>query len=188
MLTQMLTSYYMLIYHLIFNFIFFLLVNVNRRPHHPSFLFVCDSAHPWCDDRGWSPEAGEAQRTLGNDARLPGLRRHGLLLLPRRARQPSRHGLQVPAVSPGPGCASSHPVGTVGLSGGGVPGAAGETPPNRYGVWLCTGHVPLQLDGDGVALIKYLSDSYFHKHTQLEPLFLSSWCKALLAHKAYLTH
>lgn len=132
-----------------------------------------DSAHPGRHDRGWSPEIGEAQGTLGDDPQLPGLHRHGRLLLPGRSRQPGRHGLQVLAVPPGAGRAAPHPAGAVGLPGRHVAGAAGEAPPHRYGVRLCTGHAPLYLDGDGVALVEHLSDSYFHKHAQLEPLLLS---------------
>lgn len=110
---------------------------------------------------------------MGDDTRLPGLRCHGRVLLPCRPRQSGRHGLQIPAVPPGSGCAASHPAGAVGLPGGHVPGALGETPPHRYAVRLCTRPAPLQPDGDSVALIEHLSDSYFHKHAQLEPLFLS---------------
>lgn len=145
----------------------------------------CYSPHPWCHDRRWGPETGEAQRTLGDDTRLHGLHRHGCVLLPRCTCQPSRHGLEVPAVPPGPGCATSHPAGAVGIPGGFVPGAAGETPFNRHGVWFCPGLVPLQPDGDGVALIEHLSDSDFHQHPQLEPLFLSFSNDAMQAHEAH---
>lgn len=144
-------------------------------------LFFSDSPLPWCHDRGWSPEAREAKGTLGDDARLPGLRRHGHVLLPRSPRQSGSHGLQVSAVPPGPGRPPSHPAGAVGLPGGHVPGAPGQTPPNRHGVRLCAGHAPLQSDGDGVALIQHLSDSDLHQQAQLEPLFLSLSWKTLLS-------
>lgn len=101
-----------------------------------------DSPHPWRDDRGWGPEIGETERTLGDDTELPGLHRHGRVLFPRCPRQPSCHGLQVLAVPLGAGCAASHPVGAVGLPSGHVPGALGQAPPNRYGVRLCAWHAP----------------------------------------------
>lgn len=126
---------------------------------HLSFS-LSDSSHRGHHDRSWCPETGEAPGTLGDDPRLPGLHRHGRLFLPRRPCQPGCHGLQVLAVPPGPGGAAAHPAGAVGLPGGPVAGAAGQTAPNRHDLRLCTGHAPLQLDGDGVALVEHLPVSY----------------------------
>ncbi|CAF88469.1 unnamed protein product, partial [Tetraodon nigroviridis] len=72
------------------------------------------------------------------------------------SREPGRHGLQVPAVPPGPGGARAHPAGAVGLPGGPVQGAAGQAAPHRHALRLCAGHAPLQLDGDGVAVLEHL--------------------------------
>lgn len=141
-------------------------------------MIIClvkrDSTSCGRHDRGGRPATGEAQRPLGDEPGLPGLRGNGRLLLPRRPRQPGRHGLQVPAVAPGAGCAAAHPAGAVGLPGGPVSGAAGPTPPHRHGVRLRSGHVPLQPDGDGVAVVQHLPDSHLHQHAQLESLLLSA--------------
>lgn len=118
------------------------------------------SSHRGHHDCRRGPETGEAPGTLGDDPRLPGLRRHGRLFLPRRSRQPGRHGLQVPAVPPGAGRAPAHPAGAVGLPGGAVAGAAGQTAPHRHDLRLRAGHAPLQLDGDGVALFEHLPVSH----------------------------
>lgn len=142
------------------------------------YLVKCHSTSCRRHDRGGRPATGEAQGALGDDTGLPGLRRHGRLLLPCRPRQPGRHGLQVPAVTPSAGGAAAHPAGTVGLPGGPVAGAAGPTPPDRHGVRLRSGHVPLQPDGDGVAVVQHLPDADLHQHAQLEPLLLSTGCAA----------
>lgn len=134
----------------------------------------CDSSPCRRHDRGGRPATSEAQGPLGDDARLPGLCGHGRLLLPCCPRQPGCHGLQVPPVAPGTGRAAAHPAGAVGLSGGPVAGAAGPTPPDRHGVRLRSGHIPLQPDGDGVAVVQHLPDSDLHQHIQLEPFLLSA--------------
>lgn len=136
-----------------------LMILCSKFGSKPLF-FLSDSSHSGHHDCSWSPETGEAPGTLGDDPWLPGLHRHGRLLLPRRSCKPGCHGLQVLAVPPGPGGAAAHPAGAVGLPGGPVEGAAGKAAPNRHGLRLCIGNAPLQLDGDGVAVIEHLPVSY----------------------------
>lgn len=104
---------------------------------------------------------------MGHESRLSGLRGSGHVLVPGGAREQSGHGVQVPPVPSGAGRPAAGPAGAVGRPGGPVPGPAGSAPPDRHGVRLCSGLPSLRSDGDGVAVVRRLSDAHLHRDLQL---------------------
>lgn len=134
------------------------------------------SSYTGRDDRSRHAEAREAQRALGDGTRFPWLPGHGHLFFPSSPCKPSSNGIQIPVSTLGARSPSAHFAGVVGRPSRHFARAAGSPSSDGCRMRFCLGVPPLQFSGDGVVVLKHLSDTYLHRNIQLEPILLAIGC------------
>uniref|UniRef100_A0ABI8AQ32 Phospholipid phosphatase 7 (inactive) n=1 Tax=Felis catus TaxID=9685 RepID=A0ABI8AQ32_FELCA len=125
------------------------------------------SPAPGHHDGGRRAETHQASRPVRDEPQPPGLPHHGRVRLPRRARQPRGHGVQVLPQPPGAGRAPARPAGTLGLLRG--PVARDDRTAPHHGRHLGLRHrlLPVPPGGAGLDVLQHLPDAHLRLVSRL---------------------